>query len=253
MHAPSAYFTELSGIPDLPAVAALADRVFPQVFRYDFSTPGFALVGLGREVASSALRQLMVCLKENLSKLYFRRAGKYLAYLSMARFDQKNTTKFHLDGAPDEAFLMLGYEPSAVDSKLAMADYSRAAFDKGIEPKRFLTEFNPMFKHGASLLEPYVTRLTCFEPSSAQLLLINNSSLPFYSTEKNELGVMHQATIHNPADPRHRVVNSTMITTAASTTDELVPPSIQQYFITTDEIAGILANQSLSLSGAKQS
>ena len=47
----------------------------------------------------------------------------------MGRFDSQTTTKFHLDGAPDEAFLMLGYEASPVRSELAIADYSKAARD----------------------------------------------------------------------------------------------------------------------------
>jgi hypothetical protein len=39
---------------------------------------------------------------------------------------------------------MLGYEPSAVRSHLFLADYSRCAFDLGMEPKKFLTDFNPV-------------------------------------------------------------------------------------------------------------
>jgi hypothetical protein len=35
----------------------------------------------------------------------------------MGRFDSQATTKFHLAGAPDEAFLMLGYEASRVQSE----------------------------------------------------------------------------------------------------------------------------------------
>src|SRR5262245_7439710 len=97
----------------------------------------------------------------------------------MARFDQQETTKFHLDGAPDASMLMLGYEPSSVRSRLFLADYTRATFDLGIAPQQFLQEFNPMYRRGEKLLSRYVTELPQPADGHARILLINNSSLPF--------------------------------------------------------------------------
>ena len=59
----------------------------------------------------------MVELKGLLSDLAVQRGRRPFAYLSMARFDQQETTKFHLDGAPAESLLMLGYEPSKIRSR----------------------------------------------------------------------------------------------------------------------------------------
>src|SRR5205814_4714013 len=67
-------------------------------------------------------------------------------------------------------------EPSEVHSELAIADYSRAACELGIAPQRFLVEHNPMFAEGERLLAPFVTRLPRFDPTAAQVLLVNNRS-----------------------------------------------------------------------------
>lgn len=238
MYPPSSYATALPEIPDAHGMTALADRVFPQVFRHDFTRPGFVLLGLGPSVDSSQLRRFMVTLKELLSERYWREYGKQLAYLSMGRFDQQNTTKFHLDGAPDEAFLMLGYEPSEVSSELAMADYSRAAFDLGISPRQFLTDFNPMFRHGEQLLAPYVTRLTAFDPAMSQVLLVNNSSAPFDNAARHQQGVMHQATIPSVKSAAQRVVNSTMLAAVIPDAGEVIPKPLQTLFITTTDVSG---------------
>lgn len=40
--------------------------------------------------------------------------GISMDYFSLARVDQKNTTKIHLDGAPPKSILILGYEPSII-------------------------------------------------------------------------------------------------------------------------------------------
>ena len=87
----------------------------------------------------------MVSLADGLNHLAQERLWAHVRVLSMARFDHQTTTKFHLDGAPEESVLMLGYEPTTVASSLNMADYSRAAADRGVSPEQFLAEFNPMF------------------------------------------------------------------------------------------------------------
>src|SRR5262245_9590615 len=110
---------------------AQAEQVFGLVWRFDLDAPGFCLLDAGPEADSHALRLAMLALKERLSDLCSRRTGKRLHFRSMARFDQQETTKFHLDGAPGESMLMLGYEPSRVHSRLFLADYTRAAFDLG--------------------------------------------------------------------------------------------------------------------------
>src|ERR1700730_9523424 len=128
----------------------------------------------------------------------------------MARFDQQETTKFHLDGAPEQSLLMLGYEPSQVHSRLFLADYTRAAFDLGFTPRQFLQDFNPMFSKGEELLGRYTTELPQPEEGHSRILLVNNSALPFTEARTNPLGVMHKASV-TPDEAEQRIVNSTML------------------------------------------
>jgi hypothetical protein len=227
-----AYHTDLDELPAPAGLTALAGRVFAQVFRRDFSAPGVALIGLGRAVGSHQLRLFMSALKDELSA----RAGP-LVYRSLARFNQQVTTKYHLDGGPEESYLMLGYEPSAVPSALAVADYTRAAHDCGITPRALLEAHNPMYAHNEQRLLPYVTALTAFDPSRANVLIINNSLLPYAPGGTNPLGVMHQATILAPRPDRSRVVNSSMLVRPGAP-DAASEEEVRR-FLETDVVDGI--------------
>ena len=156
----------------------------------------------------------------------------------MARFNQQNTTKFHLDGAPEESFLMLGYEASEVECTLAIADYTLAAWKLGITPAAFVRDHNPMYATGARLLEGTITPLTAFDPGRANILVINNSCLPYVEHGQNLLGVMHQATIAKPDPAKRRIINSTMMRSAASIAEESLTLAQQQAYVVTSEISG---------------
>ncbi len=171
MYPTDAYFTRLHGMPDRTERESAADRVFAQVFRRDFTAPGVALLSLSRGVGSADLRRFMVDLKEALSDRYRALTGRRLGYSSMGRFNQQTTTRFHLDGSPDEAYLMLGYEPTVVASELYIADFTRAAHDWGITPKVLLAERNPMYGDHERRLTPYATRLEAFDPAASQVVL----------------------------------------------------------------------------------
>src|ERR1043166_2092089 len=108
MRSQTEYALKLVPTPD-PVVA---EQVFGLVWRFDFDAPGFCLLDAAPGTDSRALRSAMLTLKGHLSDLCFRRTGRGLLFRSLARFDQQETTKFHLDGAPDQSMLMLGYEPS---------------------------------------------------------------------------------------------------------------------------------------------
>ena len=186
----------------LPLVSApdqgTAEKVCDLVWRFDFTTPGFCLLDIGPGVNSHTLRSWMVGFKERLSEIGVRRGRRPFLFRSMGRFDQQETTKFHLDGAPAESMLMLGYEPSKVRSRLFLADYTRAAFDLDITPQQFLQDFNPMYRKGEELLGRYVTELPQPAEGHARILLVNNSSLPFTEARTNSLGVMHKAEVIGP-------------------------------------------------------
>ncbi len=215
--------------------AATFDREFAAVWRVNFQAPGFCVLDLGSAVGSHMLRSRMLDLKERLSEIASQRGGVGFAYRSVGRFDQQVTTRFHLDGAPAESLLMLGYEPSPIPSRLAMADYTRCAHGRQIEPQRFLDEFNPMFRQGADMLARYVTVLPAPAPGHSQIVLVNNSSLPFDSTELNPLGVLHQAEILTPDESQRRIINSIML--MAGEMDEVGIESLRT-FVATDAMSG---------------
>jgi hypothetical protein len=206
------------------------EKVFDLVWRFEFTAPGFAIIDVG-VVDSHTLRLQMVNLKRRFSETAVRRGLKPFVYRSLGRFDQQETTKLHLDGAPTESLLMLGYEPSTIHSRLFLADYTRAAFDLGVSIASFLQDFNPMFKKGEELLQRYVTELPQPTEGHSRILLINNSSLPFVESRTNSLGVMHQATIINPNDSQTRIINSTMLTTEG---DEIEQSQVDEFVATED-------------------
>lgn len=194
---------------DQQTASEIAEAGYPAVFRTDFSHPGFALFNLGPEFGSRQQRRLMVLLKDELARLDHRRRGRTLYYQSLGRFDQQVTTKPHRDGGPDESILMLGYEPTVVQSRISLLDYSKCAFDLGLTPAEFLDRHNPMFPDGLDRMASYTTTLTEFDDSSFQILVINNSVSPFGGSHLQ--GVLHTAEIVNPDAHRMRVINSTMI------------------------------------------
>ena len=214
-------------------LVAQAEVVFDLVWRFDFTAPGFAVLDIGSGVDSHTLRSWMVGLKQRLSEIGVRRGRGPFAYRSMARFDQQETTKFHLDGAPEQSMLILGYEPSRVRSRLFLADYTRAAFDLSITPQQFLQDFNPMSRKGEDLLARYVTELPQSTEGHSRILLINNSSLPFTEGRTNALGVMHKAIIVTPNEAERRIVNSTMLAVGG----EEISGEKQEEFVTTDKIS----------------
>ncbi len=220
-------------VPDHEHLIGHAEEVCDLGWRDDFSQPGFALLEVAPGIDSPTLRSWMVDLKRRLSEIGVSRGRKPLAYKSMGRFDQQETTKFHIDGAPDQSFLMLGYEPSKIRSRLFLADYSHAAFDFGITPKQFLVDFNPMFKKGEEVLARYVTELPQPCEGCSRILVINNSSLPFTEARSNTLGVMHKAIIDTPDENEHRIVNSTMLALG----DDHISQELQREFVTTEKIS----------------
>jgi hypothetical protein len=223
------YCLPLSNVPD----ASVAVRAIDLVWRYNFDAPGFCSLEVPPVIDSHTLRAWMVELKERLSAVLAERTGQRFLFRSMARFDQQVTTKHHLDGAPEQSMLMLGYEPSIVHSRLFLADYTRAAFDLGITAHAFLQDYNPMFRAGEEILNRYATELPVMQAGHSRILLINNSSLSYSPNVANPLGVMHKAVIVTPRESERRVINSTMLVTQGEELDA----AQQAEFIQTTKIS----------------
>lgn len=192
------------------AIPDLSKLVYQLVFRRDFSAPGFALIQFDFAVTSRILRQIMVELKELFSRNCSIDFGEGLGFFTLNRFDQKATTKPHRDGAPSRSVLILGYEPSEIESKFSISDYSQCAFNLGLSPKRFLEEFNPMYEAGLEQLKPYTTMVSEFDNSRFQILVVNNSCEEYLAEDEMPLcwlGVLHSAQMIKDGTAS-RVINS---------------------------------------------
>jgi len=222
-----------ASLEDVPAIAT---ALYTRTCRTDFRAPGFCLLNAGDSIRSTTFRRLMVDLKRAMSRVHETRTGNTLAYLSAARFDQQETTRPHLDGGPDECFLMLGYEPSEVDAELEISDYAKCAFDFGLSPKQFMASHNPMFQPGYEMLRPYSVRIPCLSRTGYQIICINNSSAPFSQDQPMWQGTLHTATILSPDESKRRVINSTMIASVPTGTRDTITEAQQEEFITTSTV-----------------
>lgn len=217
-------------------ISNIAKKIYKSVFRTNFDEPGFYLVDLQRDMTSNEFRKFMVSIKEELSKIHISKYKKTLLYLSVGRFDQQESTKPHLDGGPEESILMLGYEPSCVDSIIEIADYTKCAYDLGVTPDKFMQDYNPMFEFNKNILQPYNQEIKSFNKSSYQILCINNSSAPYITNKPYWQGVLHTATITNSDSSKQRIINSTMFTSASLKTPNIISEDEIDYFIKTTEI-----------------
>ncbi len=217
-------------------VETLALQLYQSTCRTNFDVPGFCVFNAGNSISSVSFRQLMVDLKQAMALVHESVSGNTLIYLSATRFDRQTSTKPHLDGGPDECFLMLGYEPSEVDAELEICDYTKCAFDLGLSPKEFLAKHNPMFHSGFERIRPYSTRIPCFSNADYQIICVNNSSAPFLPTQPAWQGTLHTAKILTPDESKRRVINSTMIASVPIGTPDMVPESQQHEFIHTSTV-----------------
>lgn len=184
-------------------------EIHNKVLRHDLSEPGFYWLDAG-VLDSHELRRKMI----EISKTF-----KGFEIYSMSRFDQQNTTKFHLDGGPIPNILVLGYEPSKVKSRLFLADHPCAANDIRVDPKALVTK--AMFGKDEEL-QPYVTELPQPQEGHSYILFINNEAV---------LGVMHKAEIEkNPAELR--MVNSIMLASLEGDHSRYTDEDLEEYIAT---------------------
>ena len=207
-------------------------NLYDLVWRTAFGMPGYAAIDLP-DHDSFALRRLMIEVQRAFTAISLSRGRKPFTIRSLGRFDQQVTTKFHLDGAPPESLLVLGYEPSTVGSVLRMADYSRAAHDLDMSPEEFL---DPMFMTSERLLQPYIAEVLAPPPGASRLVLVNNSKMPFDGVSPQ--GVLHQASIPTPDTGASRIINSMML----ATDGDSLPETCLETFLTTREISGSIAS-----------
>jgi hypothetical protein len=200
----------------------LLDATAARVFRTELSQPGFATADLGADLTPLQFRSMLIGFAAALDHAYDRHFSRRLLLRSMGRFDQKVSAEAHLDGAPDESILMLGYEPSEIISRLFLIDHTRCASDRGLEPRALLDRFNPTFGEGRSLLDPYATELTPFDRRHYRVVMINKSCTPMNLAERGMLGVLHKSIVVDPMPTQSRFVNTMMLSPADVAADDVI-------------------------------
>jgi len=216
-------------------ITGLSTEVYDLVCRSDFQCPGFCVLQF-QDADSWTLRAAMLNLRAGLSAIHQQRAGLPLGTCFLSRFDQQTTTRLHLDGGPEESLLLLGFEPSPVDSFWEVADYARCAFDLGLTPSELLARHNPLFPAGAEALRPYTCSVPGFDTRRPRIVCLNNSSAPWDTSRPRWQGLLHAARIPCPDPAARRVVNSMMLAPWPPGTEEPVSPAQIADFRTTSVV-----------------
>lgn len=210
-------------VPAAGGVAAVGAGVFRRVWRTTLDEPGFAVVRFAGPVDSHALRRAMLGL---VGAFPVRFAPERLG-----RFDQQVTSRFHRDGAPPASLLVLGYEASAVRSRVFVADAPRAAEDVGLGIADYLARFNPILPAGEEALRAYTTELAV-PAGEPYLVVLNNSLVP----EGGPLGVLHKAEVPEPNPAAARVINSAGLMLAGDWAGVPLPPAAVDRFLTRNDL-----------------
>jgi hypothetical protein len=201
---------------------------YPKVFRQAFTSPGFAVLDFGADYSPEKLRATMIALKNGLHARLMSERGIALHYQWLGRFDQQETTKFHRDNAAAQSFLMLGYEPTLVKSRLMLADYLLYAREQQLSEAEYFAFHNPMYVEGEQALVPYLTEVEGFDASTYRIVLFNNSR----STGAGDtLGLLHKAVMVTPDPTVSRFVNSAMLAFAAPGEVEGFSEEMQAAFV----------------------
>lgn len=178
----------------------------------------------------------MVNLKESLSAKSKSDFNMELDYFWLTRFDQKATTKFHRDNAPRDSFLILGYEPTKIESKLLFADYHKFISDHNIPIEKYYELYNPIFKAGEQALKPYVNQVDVWDNHTSHIVIINNSDLE----SDLSFGVLHKAEMQTENLNQARVVNSMMLYLKSKDATNHLPQKDVTRFLETNRIEGSL-------------
>ena len=205
--------------------------IYESVKRTSLNVPGFFHQELSERLSSHDLRTAMVTVGDHLIDRIKRDLGVSMNYFSMGRVDQKSTTKIHLDGAPPKSILILGYEPSSIQSSVSVIDYSRYCFDNGLSTSEFLKNFNPMYSAGINF-SPYLKAMSGFNPAKSNIIVINNSSCDCSS--QGMCGLMHLAVVQ-PGNGS-RIINTINIADLSLSENAALGEAEKQKFVDITEV-----------------
>ena len=190
-------------------IKQIANKSFQAVFRTTTEAHGFMhLVFSKKEITPYQFRSIMIDLKKELSNLSVSKFNKKLSYHWLVRFDQQVNTPFHVDNAAEQSILMLGYEPSAIQSELHLADYHAYAKKAYKKPEDYFNNFSPVFKDNEDVLLPFISKIKSANNDNYSIVIINNSSP---KSDVDTLGLFHKALIMKVDLSKSRIVNSMVL------------------------------------------
>ncbi len=190
--------------PEVAFTPEQLQAIYEAVFRSATTQPGFYYQDLGAQMDSKTFRQKMIALKVGLSEICTLRANKQLNFQGIGRFSHQQSSRFHRDSAEAHSFLMLGYEPTQVDSKVYVADYTKYIEDQNMSlADYFGGDQDVNIANSEQLLAPYITELAPFPKDHYRLLLANNSK----SFEEKTFGVFHRGEVPQAIEGADRVLN----------------------------------------------
>jgi len=209
------------------------DNIYHSVFRQSTDQPGFYYQDFGDQMDSKTFRRIMVELKNELSNISGIRSNKKLNYHWIGRFDHQHSSRFHRDSAAAHSFLILGYEPTKVDSRVSLADYTKHMESQSMSLKSYFGENEDINTiDNDELLAPYTTELTPFPKNHYRLILLNNSK----SFEEPTFGVFHRGEVTQKIDGEDRIINSMMLHLCDKSVDELHDTQDVLNFVNTNKI-----------------
>ena len=211
----------------------LIKNIYTSVFRQSTKQDGFYYLNLGSKIESKEFRQLMIDIKNSLSVLCKENLKKELHYKSLGRFTHQNTSKPHRDTADNHSFLMLGYEPTMVESKAYITDYSKFIEQQKISIETFFSKDKEAnLVEDTSLLEDYTTEINPFNKNDYRILIANNSR----SYEEKTFGVFHSAEIPKKIDNQDRILNYMMLRLSDLNSKEQYTLQNIEEFLSTDKV-----------------
>lgn len=209
------------------------EQLFRDVIRDTTDRPGFYYKDLGRDIDSKFFRKLMIELKERLSEHCKKQINKQLNYHWMSRGNHRNSSKFHIDSATDQSILMLGYEPTTVESKVLLADYTKYLEDTGQSVQDYFSNaLNGTYGPDDDKLKPYVSELSPFPKEHYRIVIINNSR----SFGQKTFGVFHRGEVYENFNQSDRVVDALMISICEVGTEEIHEEHAINNFVNTDHV-----------------
>lgn len=225
------------GITDFETeTGRLAERMARHVIRTSPTRAGFAAADLGVDLTPQQFRSILVGSAGGLDRVYRRDFSRRLVPWWLGRFDQRASAEAHRDGGPDESILLLGYEPTAVDSRLFLIDSTKHAADHGADPAAPAPDMTgpKLSAAGVSSLAAYTTEVMPFDRNHFRIVAINNSAATGGpdAAARGMLGVLHKAVVPGPSPAHSRYVNSIMLAAVdAGTRDPIDPGAVRAFVV----------------------